>query len=452
MNRITTRFIVWLSILTIALACKHEDEPDPQPVMQAKLSIVKGDRQTGFFGEYLPDSLVLKVTPTGTIPAGNFRVSYQITQGNGYMEPINNGIVYSNTYLQSDSKGMLKLRWNLGCNALQQKVVFYLYSNDCPAVDLQNNKCLPIDSVSFAAAAKQPSGWSRACGVGSSFSFQPSFASHQNRIYFVNGGVAYSSTDGGINWNAFPASTPQDIRFLKCNSQGYLYALTENKGVFYSRDQGVSWTEINTGILDHRYPLALVVEDDNLFVSFYFDGLYRSKNNGAFWKKLLIEGKYHEEYQYITRVPNGDLFLFDKWSTLFKSSNNGDKWQRQSLNYRYSSGTKGEMAIDHAGHLVIGDEYNGYLAVLSPATLTGEVVSFYTPETHSTCTVRQITPYQDKLYFAVTGNLKPGVYFGNQGNYTYAHPGLETRVEAFHVKNDGSLLLVNSSGLYYEAK
>lgn len=365
-------------LILLITACTRDDK-DPKANLPAKLSIVKGNHQAAFFGEYLPDTLVLQVIPKDTLPANRYFVSYKLTQGNGEVKELNYGY-YAPGFVVPNRQGLLHLQWSLGCDVLAQKVVFYLYANSCSVNELQSNQCLPIDSVIFEASARKPKGWSKACGVRDNFSYSSSFTSYQNTLYLVNAGKGYTSTDEGVNWQQFPSSTPKSIRFLECNSKGHLYIVTDDNGLYYSADQARSWTEINTGILDSRYPIALLVEDNTLFVSFHFDGLYRSVNNGKFWKKLLVEGTYGEQYEFITRLPNGDLFLATNWNKIAKSINNGDTWQYQPVDHTYNSGQVTGMTVDHAGHLVIGSEYDGYLAVLSPQTLTGEVVSFIVPK------------------------------------------------------------------------
>ncbi len=440
-----------LFLLVAMAACHTNDDLPPARPSGASLELVKGDGQKGQFGAVLADSLVMRVVLRDTALRNRLTVTYRIKSGNGYVEGSSSG--FSGAVLKPDGKGNVRARWSLGCNTPTQAVTFYLYPDSCTGY-VPNLRCKPLDSLTFEATAGKPTGWSRACGIRfAGDPYSSTFTACAGKVYAVAGGKAFRSEDDGVNWTVLSSPAGDDeVKLLKCNSQGHVYIVTQNRGVFYSTDYGGSWTAINNGILDHRYPLDLVVEDNTLFVSFYFDGLYRSTNNGAFWKKLLIAGRYQEEYNHVTRMPTGDLYLFDKWGKLFKSTNNGDNWQLRDPGYNYVRSPVGDMATDQAGNLVIGSSYDGYLAVLSPATLTGNVTSFYTPETHSSCGVYQITPFRDKLYFLVSGNLKPGVYYGTPGNYAQAHPDFTGRVSSFFVKPDGSLLLGTESGVYYFAK
>ncbi|UOQ52167.1 WD40/YVTN/BNR-like repeat-containing protein [Hymenobacter cellulosivorans] len=440
-------FIPWLlaSGLLVVAACKKDPaSPQDPPVAQtAKLTMVRGDKQTGPYGADLPDSLVLKVTPAAGETAQDYVVTYKMRVGNGtVMMP---AYPYSiGNRLSVDRKGLTRTRWSLGCNASQQKVTFYLSAPSC-----LGGQCPPLDSVSFTATAQRPTGWSRACGATPG-GISTSFCNCGPGLYALFNDQPYVSADQGVNWQPLTVPVANDrVRFLKCNSRGVLYALLENSGIYTSTDKGTTWKAINNGILDHRYPLTLLVEDNALFVSFSFDGLYRTTNNGGFWRKQLLDGKYYEEYSFLTRHPNGSLYVFDKWSALFKSTDNGDNWQKQTTSRQYISSPTYDMTVDNAGNLVVASGYDGYVSTLSPTTLTGNVTSFYTPQTHTTCRVDHLTPYQNKLYFTVDGNLVPGVYAGTPGNYTLASTGFTKPISGFHVRDDGSLLLASHDGLYY---
>ncbi|GAA3930670.1 sialidase family protein [Hymenobacter algoricola] len=450
MKKLLLPYLLAGGLLALTTACE-KDRPTPQnppaPAPTATLTLVRGDQQTSTYGASLPDSLVLKVTPAAAKAAQDYVVTFKMRVGNGSVEAAPSGLAQSNTLLV-DRKGLARTRWSLGCNAQQQKVTFYLLAPGC-----QGPGCLPLDSVSVTATAQKPTGWSRACGPSPSRGPAAEFCNCAGGLYALFGGLPYTSTDEGVNWRPLTAPVPnEDVQFLKCNSAGTLYALLRNSGVYTSTNKGATWTAINNGILDHRYPIGLQVEDNAVFVSFYFDGLYRTTTNGGFWRKLLLDGKYYEQYSFLTRHPNGSLYVFDKWSALFKSTDNGDNWQKQTTSSQYIGSPAYDMAVDNAGNLVVASSYDGYVATLSPVTLTGSVTSFYTPQTHSTCQVDQLTPYQNKMYFLVRGNLTPGVYAGTPGNYALASTGFTKPINCFHIRPDGTLLVSSSDGLYYFAR
>ena len=227
-----------------------------------------------------------------------------------------------------------------------------------------------------------PQGWAKACGVN----FGGQFAAPQNStsIYYVSSGAVYFSTDGGITWQQLK-TLPQNVQAhdLKFNSRGDFYLLTENDGIYYSTDAGTTWQAINTGIIDHRYPLTFVVEDTALFVSFYFDGLYRTTNNGDYWKKLLIGGKYYEEYSNVTRLPDGSLYLNDKWGTIFRSADNGDNWQQVIVSYQYLRSPVSDINSDADGNLVLASSYDGLLAVFIAPNPCRQCGFIFTPRKHT---------------------------------------------------------------------
>jgi len=441
------------STLGLLLGCSKEQHPAPQPTPPAgpHLTVVRGDQQTATYSEWLPDSVVLQVTPGASSPTGQrYVLTYQLRVGNGTVAAARPGGASPANQVLVDGKNRARVRWSLGCNTQQQQLTFYLFAADCPS----GAACLPLDSVRVRATAQRPSGWSRACGADAAAgTTAPSFCHCAGTLYTLLDGAAYASTDEGVNWHALAAPVANDrISLLRCNGQGTLYAVLETSGVYTSPDQGARWTALNNGLLDHRYPTDLVVEDKAIFVSFMFDGLYRTTDNGGFWRKLLIDGKYYEEYSQLTRHPNGDLYLFNKWGVLFKSLDNGNNWRKQVTSYSYITTPIYDMAVDNGGNLVVASGYDGNVAVLTPPTLTGSVTNFYSPQTHTTCYVDQLTPFQDALYFLVRGNSLPGVYAGTPGNYILASASFDKPISGFYVRADKSLLLASPAGLYYFAK
>ena len=419
-------------ILLIAITGCEKENSDPEPnVDQAglELEIVYGNGQFGVFNDRLQDSLVVRVLDRHGKLVAKAPVSFELEAGSGNISP---------DWVTTDSLGLAYVTWTLGCDNNNNEVTAYL----------SNSTSDRIDSVTFTANASLPRGWGKSCGIAHTGQYETVFREHKGQIFLANYDMIYTTDDGGVNWyeieNMPPLSTHSGIFDIQFNDKGWMYVATEDDGVFYTEDYE-TWHRINTGIFDHRDPTTFLVEDTNLFISFYFDGLYRSTDNGQSWHRLLIDGESHERYSFINRHPNGSLYLFDKWNSFWRSSDNGDNWDRIPLDYRYTNYEVEDFIIDESGTLYIGAG-DATISILSSETYKGITHSFYEMN-HSSQHVEDIKIDNGKIYFTVNGNPTPGIY-GSE-NWNKLDLGFMGGVNTYHLKEDGTFLIASYDGVYY---
>lgn len=449
-SRFMTRFLqVQLSFIAIVFicfltGCEKENE-DPADGSIASLSIMKGDNQQGIFGELLKDTILLKVSRIDTTK--KFKVIYEFVQGNGALKQTYyaGSLINANLFLEPDKRGLVKLRWRLGCNSHAQKIKFSLYPAE--AVNWKGEIAAgqaEVATLTISASGQEPTGWGRSCGCEEVDPTHFKILSHDNKkLYMVNRGLFYSE-DQGVNWykvNGIP--NWDDIVEAQFNSKGWLYVLTRTHGLYYSQDL-IRWESIHNGILDYRNPTAFTVTDSTLFVSFDFDGLYKTDNNGAFWRKLLVAEGY-DAFHFIRPHTNGKIYLFDKWNELFMSENGGKNWQRLSLSYSYVPSQVYDFQIDKDGTLYIGGS-DATIAALSPLTYTGERRTYYQWNGWAQH-VSNIRFFNEDVYYLVNHNPQPGIYSKNN-NWGRIDLNFAKPIRYYYIKNDGKFLLA-SDGLYY---
>lgn len=433
-------FLCVIILVGFTVGCKKEAEDDKG--VSASLRIVKGDNQSGIYGELLSDSIILQISSSDT--SKQFRVSYELLQGNGAVAQTD--LFPGNMLSGQDRQGMVRLKWRLGCDNTVQKIKFSVYPiepGSWPGQIPVGAK--PLDTVIVNASGQPPTGWGRACGCELYDLFRLKIFSYNNeRLYMVNSGLYYSD-DKGINWYKL-TGVPNwnDIVDAQFNSKGWLYVLTKTHGIYYSQDL-ISWTSINNGILDYRDPTAFLVEDSMLFVSFYFDGPYKTENNGAFWRKLVVGGD-SQRFYFIRRHPNGNIYLFNNWDDLMVSENYGANWRKVGLGYQYVPYEAYSFEIDKNGTLYIGAG-DATISSYSPQTNMGERHSYY--EWNGTSqSVNNIQLYNNDVYYLVNAAPKQGIYSKNN-NWGRIDLGFTKPIRYFYIKNDGQFLLA-SDALYYK--
>ncbi|MEO8415927.1 MAG: hypothetical protein ABI472_19865 [Ginsengibacter sp.] len=421
--------------LLLAVGCKKESDLPSTTNGTGKLILVKGGNQSGVFGELLPDTIILKLTSSHA--SDHFSVTYSLLQGNGQVEQ--NG--YSvNRPIQKDSAGTLAINWRMGCNNTVQKLRFYIYTDSSNYYFYG----VPSDSITITANAVKPNGWCRSCGYTTTDFLFSKVIADNDVLYLVDAGLL-SSTDGGLNWykiNGIPYS--DEIMNAQFNSNHWAYVLTKEHGIYFSKDMK-QWEAINTGLLDMRDPTAFLVEDTALFVSFYFDGPYRTINNGNFWKKLIV-GSGTQRVNYIRRHPDGRLMLFDDWQDFKISADNGDTWQPAPLSSKYVNYEVYDFKIATDGKLYIGSG-NATLAILDPYTYEGEVHTYYQWNA-SLQIINNITITGNNVYYLVNYNPVPGIYAENNG-WNLLNVGFNTPFNYYYLKQNGQFLIGSQGWLYY---
>jgi choice-of-anchor A domain-containing protein/uncharacterized repeat protein (TIGR01451 family) len=132
----------------------------------------------------------------------------------------------------------------------------------------------------------------------------------------------YKSSDNGATWT--PKNTGLGsvaVHALVFNSANNIIAATLDYGMFISTDGGDFWTPVS---INYPYIWSLgKTVSGNLFAGTYGGGLYRSTDDGSSWEKLnnLVASFI---YQIVT---DGDNVYVSSWTGgVFASSDNGNNW------------------------------------------------------------------------------------------------------------------------------
>lgn len=441
--------------LLVVTACKKEDKqpeltwPDDDRV--SAIELISGDGQSGIFGEQLKDSIVMKVAGREGMNR-YYWLKYRFLEGNGKVNAVSSNPFDYVDISRPDNDGYVKLKWELGCNKEEQQLVVLLYSDTI----YNNPDYLPIrpadDSVIVSAKGSKPQGWGKACGCEINDFYSSEIFSHNGKLYLVspntrNGGL-YVSEDGGINWmplQAFPFNS--EIVSARFGENNRLYVLTRDAGIYYS-DNLSNWSSLNNGLLGLSYPSAFLVEPNFMYVSYDYNGLFRTADKGSFWKKLLVENEYATPYRFISRHTNNNLYLFDKWDMFYVSKNNGDSWERIFIDYQYRRSKIEDFKVGPDGKLYIGSG-DATLAIISPDNYEGITKSYYTPNSSSQH-INHIQFFNNQVYFLVNGSNNDGIY--NSVGWSKVDLTFKDRIYNYHIKEDGDFLLMTDRGVYYKVK
>lgn len=214
-----------------------------------------------------------------------------------------------------------------------------------------------------------------------------------------------------------PANGPLygSVICIAFDSAGAIFAGTDHGGIFRSRDNGESWTNVSAGLLDnYKFPSGLTIpygvysiaasHDGQIYAS--SNGLFRSTDEGASWAKIdttvytdllvtpsnklfglkavsnlwnggvgLLNESNHAwttvlqgTCNYLTLGPSGRLFVVNS-GMLYSTIDNGVSWRadtegqfsygprgiHDTVVVRFSNFTPGNILFDSAGRLFTGN-------------------------------------------------------------------------------------------------
>lgn len=102
-------------------------------------------------------------------------------------------------------------------------------------------------------------------------------------------------------------------------SGNYIFAGAYGEGIFLSTDNGINWTQVNSGLTD-QFVNAIAVNGDHIFVG-TDGGVFLSTNNGSNWiaKGLADVGSF-------SIVIHNNQIYTGTFEGVYVSSDNGDNW------------------------------------------------------------------------------------------------------------------------------
>ncbi len=101
----------------------------------------------------------------------------------------------------------------------------------------------------------------------------------------TNGSGLYVTYDAGSNWaklTGFPAEFP-NIRDILVTQNKEIFVATYGGGIFYSKDNGATFTAKNSGITNLFTQALAMTKDGKLICGTYGSGIFYSLNYGATW-------------------------------------------------------------------------------------------------------------------------------------------------------------------------
>lgn len=295
-------------------------------------------------------------------------------------------------------------------------------------------------------SADNGSTWKSANNGLPKFSNILSFASDGINLYagsYYSG--LYVSSDSGASWKNLPQVNNQNqinaLQFVGSN----LYCATVN-GISVTTDKGNTFKSVSTGLptgLGMGSSInCLAAKETNLFAGAFFKGIYRSKDNGATWTQLT--NGFPTDSNVSSIIVSGKSVIAGTNSGVYISFDDGDSW----LNFTYG----------------LPNDFLNSLAVYNNKIYVGTFAHglFYSDNNGSTWQSANIGTNNFESVNALhvkgssiyAGTSQSGVITSNDGgiNWTSINKHLTNEEIKGMVKKEGSIFAVTPTCKVYESK
>jgi photosystem II stability/assembly factor-like uncharacterized protein len=194
-----------------------------------------------------------------------------------------------------------------------------------------------------------------------------------------HGGIFFSNNNGET-WTARNSGLPANVTIQSLFAFGtVLFAGSDSYGAFCSKDSGKSWNAVNSGLTSNnsKQVTSFASVESNLFVGTY-DGVFRSIDTGATWTKV-DPGWPATPWVKSLAVIGSALFasVSNGQKAIFRSTDNGTNWTQFAIpvgnlgNVAHINSLAASGTNLFAGPQSGGSDFNGiFLSIDSGTTWT----------------------------------------------------------------------------------
>jgi BNR/Asp-box repeat len=303
-----TKYLFYISIVTLFVYSCKKNNVSPAASNSVQISLVSGNNQSGQIGNFLSDSIVVKVT-NQTGPLTGYTVQF-IGSGCNDDIPVN---------ISTKTDGTAVYHWALASDAGTQTLWAVVI-----------NGKTRLDSISISANAGEYSNVRRSACTPPYVTNSIARLSTGRLLASFSGttSVRYSD-DNGASWHALTSFGSTHFTVLLATSpKDEILVTTGSEGLFYSKDAGNTWVNISPPGFNKQDAIGGLTFTNSGNIIFCGNGYdyYISTDKGATWTNAQSGFQSNTGYGYPAQLNNGDLYIASLSGILYKSVDGGKTW------------------------------------------------------------------------------------------------------------------------------
>ena len=161
--------------------------------------------------------------------------------------------------------------------------------------------------------------------------------------------------------NIYDASV---VSGLTKDSSGFIYFITNNKQLFRSSNNGVTWYNFTNGL--NADLMSIISTPTSVLIGTFASGVYRSTNHGLSW---INSNSGFSSYYIETFYVKGSYVFAGSQNGIFRSSNDGVNWVFINNEIGFSMGIN---AIISSGNYIFAESFNGAGDTMYRSTNNGD--------------------------------------------------------------------------------
>lgn len=152
------------------------------------------------------------------------------------------------------------------------------------------------------------------------------FYKHNELIYVGTSEGIYTSANNGDSWDLLTSEKKYITNIIVVNNAIYC---ANWKGVYKSTNDGSTWVNFNTGLPGNFDLISLAIKDDMLFASSWNHKVYKSPANQAAWTSANngLNNNLCKSFFVLDTI----VFVSDWWNGIYKTIDDGETWTYSGL-------------------------------------------------------------------------------------------------------------------------
>jgi hypothetical protein len=304
------RALLLISFLFLILSCDRYPDPSVKSIKDYSFSFQTNSGNRVLSGEWVSDSIIFRAVNNLNPYKDQVKVVFEVVKGGGE-------ITVTSGY--TDTLGYVYTGWKLGTKSFDQILRAHSY-------DMSGTFLASTDLIAYGFRTNEWDELSDAYEYG--ITDMASDTINKVTLAVMNGRI-FKQGDNYYTWNETFTPINESVTAIEIDSNRVFYVITWNGNLYKSTNQGESWIFCSRPYSQINYYAKLNVSNDNyIWASSYNYPVKYSKDGGITWTDVIEDVSKHGLSD-VFRLNDGSLMLHGSdCCYMFRSFDDGITWTR----------------------------------------------------------------------------------------------------------------------------